>query len=133
MTSVLVAAALVYLVVGVIFAALDGSPDTVFLWPFGLDIRLLYWARALGVRRQHRRELAAFLEERERTLKVCAFEWIDQSEAKVTITHRDEVSVWRGSCTVWHQLPDGGRASTWLEAWLCDRWQSERWKRMEER
>lgn len=117
---------LAYLGIGGIFAIRDRDFGTVLLWPFGLDIRLEFWIRWFRDRRVHRRALAAVLDERERTLGVQTFEWIDASEAKITITHLGEVSVWRGSCTVWHQVPDGDRASTWLESWLCDRWHAAR-------
>lgn len=36
--------------------------------------------------------------------------------------------VYRGGSTVWHLYPSGDRASTSMEAWLCDRWTAYRWQ-----
>lgn len=39
----------------------------------------------------------------------------------------------RGACTVWHHYPQGNRCSTYLESWLCDIWEKNRWKEEENR
>jgi len=40
---------------------------------------------------------------------------------------KPKVSKWRGSCTVWHRVPDAKRAPTWLELRLSDVWTRQQW------
>ena len=60
-------------------------------------------------------------------------EWIDEVEAIITVEKTRKSFLffgkemtqrirYRGSCTVWHELPDCERPGTSMEFWLCSIW-----------
>lgn len=53
-------------------------------------------------------------------------EWLRDDEAIITLRNGQR---FRGSSTVWHRYPMGGRPSTELETQLCAVWQAARWSR----
>lgn len=38
---------------------------------------------------------------------------------------------YRGDCTVWYSWPDGHRAGTGMESFLCEKWKVIKWKEEE--
>lgn len=129
----------VYIVIGFCLAKFDAraygefEAPTILLWAFGLDIRVRSWFEIRRIERESARRLAEALVERERTLRVIVFRWIDEHEAAVTIEHRGALSTWRGngSCTTWRSVSNEDHASEWLSVWLCDQWELERRRRDE--
>lgn len=39
----------------------------------------------------------------------------------------EALGTYRGACTVWHRVPDGKCAPTWLEDLLADAWTAKTW------
>lgn len=54
-------------------------------------------------------------------------EWAVNGNGEVLVTLTDGTQ-WRGSCTVWRRFPDGKRAATPLESFLCDVWTAKKWE-----
>ena len=68
-------------------------------------------------------------------------EWLDKEKDEAIITIKEtrkrwfffgkdftEITKYRGSCTVWHELPNCKRPGTKTEYWLCAIWQKHRYE-----
>jgi len=120
-----------YLLIGLLFEVFGPSGRfdvrTLIFWPFGIDIHVKYWTDIWRIRRDGSRRLTEAIAGRDSSLSLVHLQWTGyRDEALITMNYGGEISCWRGSCTVWHRDPDGSRASTWLESWLCDRWTAAR-------
>ena len=124
-----------YLMIGFIFETHGPSGKfdarTLIFWPFGIDIQIHYWLERRRIQREGDRRLAELVEKRDSSLRFISLQWLDEpkQQALIKMAYGDEITTWRGTCTVWHKVPDGERASTWMESWLCDRWTAARWEK----
>ncbi len=129
----IITAVLAYLAIGSFFETFRSSRPSgdfdigsLLLWPFLLDIRVKSWFKLRRIDREGKRRLAEAVAERGGKLRVVDIRWVDGSEgAIITVDYDGEIKDWCGSGAVWH-LPDGGRASAWMESWLYDRWTAAR-------
>jgi hypothetical protein len=123
-----------YLTVGFVFEKTLSKDTfdarTLFLWPFGLDIRLQSWFELRRIARDSAKRIARAVKERDDSLRLIDLQWTGKGdETIIKMTYGEESLTYRGACTVWHEVPDGDRAAPWLERWLCDRWTAARWEK----
>jgi len=127
-----------YLGIGFTFEALRVSGDfdagMLLLWPFSIDIRVSDWWEVRRIKREGAQRFTEVVAERNGKLRLIDLSWTTASgdEALATVAHGDKIDTWHGSGTVWH-LPNGNRASTWMESWLYDHWEAARRVRQEQR
>jgi hypothetical protein len=121
-----------YLMVGFILEMTSSGTSfdarTLLLWPFGLDIRLQSWFELRRIKREGARCIAEAVKKRDTNLRLVDLQWTGKGdEAIIKMTYGYKNLTYRGTCTVWNRVPDGDRAASWLERWLCDRWMAARW------
>ena len=131
----IITAVLAYLAIGSFFETSRQSGDfdfrSLLLWPFALDIRVKSWFELRRIEREGKQRLAEVTKKRDSSLRLIELQWVDEEkrEALIKMAYGDEITTWRGACTVWHRVPDGDRAATWMESWLGDRWTAARWEK----